>query len=595
MIALLLLGCDDGDGAVDAGPPDAGAPDTGLAIAPIALPMPPRLTPCADGWRELTDTLTDVTRCDPWPAEGRLDCPDGETHFVGEPGCHRVGGVCPMDGFPADVPTDAVYVSAGATGGDGSRASPFGTLQEGIDAAPDGGTVAVGVGDYPEPNFLRERDLTIIGACQDTRVFTDTGIPFFVRLGRLDLRRMTIGGNVLGVSLNASDGTLRELTFETRGTSISVANYGVVDAERIWHRSGADSAIRVQAGGRLTLRHAVIESGRGSAMEASGGTLEASDVLVREMGGDLVLGFEGAQIQLSRAWLGDGPESTIFATTGSHIGLREVVVRGGDVVGDTQSLGALFGSTLEVERAWLDGLPLVAAGALDPDASLSVTDVVVTDPVSVPALGAGHGFEVVDGAEATFTRVRVERATELGFLITGAGTTATLTDVDVRDTVAGPLSYGRALQTQVGAVVEGTRIAVAGSRELAVVVAGEGARATYRELTVVGTEERSCASTTCQGFGAGTALGAYQGGALDVARFEVAQSALIGAQVADGSAIDLAEGIVRDNPVGINVQVNGYDLSRLTRGVAYRNNGVNLDATSLPLPELDTLVVSSGP
>ncbi len=79
-------------------------------------------------------------------------------------------------------------------------------------------------------------------------------------------------------------------------------------------------------------------------------------------------------------------------------------------------------------------------------------------------------------------------------------------------------------------------------------------------------------------------MGAYEGGHVTLENFRLRAHALAGAQLATGGAIDLSEGEVLDNPVGVNVQVDGYDVGRLTTGVIYRNNGVNLDSESLVVP-----------
>jgi hypothetical protein len=42
---------------------------------------------------------------------------------------------------------------------------------------------------------------------------------------------------------------------------------------------------------------------------------------------------------------------------------------------------------------------------------------------------------------------------------------------------------------------------------------------------------------------------------------------------------------VAESAIGACVQVEGYDLSRLMTDVSYRDNGANLQATSLPVPE----------
>lgn len=49
-------------------------------------------------------------------------------------------------------------------------------------------------------------------------------------------------------------------------------------------------------------------------------------------------------------------------------------------------------------------------------------------------------------------------------------------------------------------------------------------------------------------------------------------------------ALDLHVGEVSGNPVGANVHDPGFDIARLTDQVVYRDNGRDLDATSLPLP-----------
>ena len=49
-------------------------------------------------------------------------------------------------------------------------------------------------------------------------------------------------------------------------------------------------------------------------------------------------------------------------------------------------------------------------------------------------------------------------------------------------------------------------------------------------------------------------------------------------------SVDLRNGVVEQSAIGACVQVDGYDLSRLNQGVEYRDNGTNLETTSLPVP-----------
>lgn len=127
--------------------PEDGGIDAAAARSPVVL------TPCRAGWREVLDP-DGVLRCEPWPESGRRDdCPFGETHLPGTPGCARIGPECPADGWPADLPTDRpiVYVDDEAlVGGDGSRERPLRTIGEAQMWTPRGGVIAVRTGRYDE-------------------------------------------------------------------------------------------------------------------------------------------------------------------------------------------------------------------------------------------------------------------------------------------------------------------------------------------------------------------------------------------------------------------------------------------------------------
>ena len=42
---------------------------------------------------------------------------------------------------------------------------------------------------------------------------------------------------------------------------------------------------------------------------------------------------------------------------------------------------------------------------------------------------------------------------------------------------------------------------------------------------------------------------------------------------------------MRENLIGACIQIDGFDLSRIMRNVAYTDNESNLEATTLPVPE----------
>src|SRR5262245_17734248 len=150
VVSVALFGCgkDFPRSGVDAGTEDAGP---GFEPDP---PAAPGFVPCPDGWREVADPGSPgLVTCDPWPESGPEDCtaPD-EAHFPGEPGCRRVGTACPAGDWAEDIPggSTVLYVRAGAAGGDGSLALPFGSVGAAVAAAPDDAVIAISKGTFNE-------------------------------------------------------------------------------------------------------------------------------------------------------------------------------------------------------------------------------------------------------------------------------------------------------------------------------------------------------------------------------------------------------------------------------------------------------------
>jgi hypothetical protein len=83
----------------------------------------------------------------------------------------------------------------------------------------------------------------------------------------------------------------------------------------------------------------------------------------------------------------------------------------------------------------------------------------------------------------------------------------------------------------------------------------------------------------------GTALGVFGGASITATRFALRTADLCGVHVGAGSAMDLATGEIAGCLLGACVQSEGYDLARLSNDVRYRDNGTNLDTTTLPTPD----------
>jgi hypothetical protein len=187
--------------------------------------------------------------------------------------------------------------------------------------------------------------------------------------------------------------------------------------------------------------------------------------------------------------------------------------------------------------------------------------------------------------ELHVTRAHVERATEIGVAAQGLGTIVRVEDLVVRETRSGlDDHFGRAVAAHDGARLEIERALLERNHEICA-GAFEGAELAMTETVIRDTLARPCAGGGCEGFGAGIGAGGYLGGHVSLRRFVIERSALAGLQIARDGAVDATGGVIRDNPIGANVQIPGYDLTRVGRDVRYVDNGQNLDATELGVPE----------
>jgi hypothetical protein len=230
----------------------------------------------------------------------------------------------------------------------------------------------------------------------------------------------------------------------------------------------------------------------------------------------------------------------------------------------------------------------------DPDSRLVLTDAIVSDtrPRALDS-GGGFGIGVRRGSRLEATRVLVVGNRETGVGVSDEGTTASLTDVAIRDTRerGSDLTTGYGLITQFGATTNATRLVVAGAREFGIVSISNG-DITLESVSVTDVVTSACA---CDDRVYGHALSGA-GARLSVTDFVVRNAATCGLFVSllpgftSVAEVDLSDGLVEAAAIGACVQVVDYDLNRLTTDVVFRDNGANLDTTRLPVPTtLDSL------
>lgn len=698
----------------DGGGSDATLPVTGPDIPwldagtpPIAAPAPPTFTPCPTGWREVAPSDADgVATCEPFPEAGALECPDGEAHFPGEPGCAPIGAPCPAGEWPEGLPPDAtvLFVRPGAGGGTGTREAPFGTVREAIAAAPDGATIALSRGLFTE-SVMVDRAVTVRGACARDTIITspeigahlvaagaaledvsirDTGSA---GLAVYDTPRARVAGvlveraNVEGVLVAAATLDVRALVVrDTRpdgdgygGAAIDVTDRAHLTMGRaILERSASYAAyvddatlvasdvvlrdtrpqpadgrrgfgISVSSAGRAELTRALVErcSAAGVLARGAGTSLVMTDSVVREVRPGTGAGEDGMGISILNAARAELTRVRVAGATDLAIEAAgiDTVIAVSDGLLARSGYGAAFhtNASARATRLRVMGCGTLGVG-VGSGAEGSLSDVSVSDTLAMSDVAVGV---LVNGARAAFSRLAVERAEGVGVMATGASTVV-LEDSTIRDTRWAPPGgdgfLGRGLMAQLGAQLDAERVSIERTAGVGISVVGADARVTLldgvvrdsvggfsdgwgsagvfverdasvslsrvvcsrnetfgvaatlggaivlSDVAVWDTIPSACAATTCADQPAGIGAAGYLGGRLGFSRFSIARAHLCGVQVAREGELDLAHGEVAESAIGVCLQVEGYDVGRLTDAVRYRDNGATIEATTFPVP-----------
>jgi len=500
------LGCGGGleGGVGDAGPAVDDGGDAG--VQPRA-PAPPQLAPCAPGFREVLDGEGPAT-CEPWPEEGRVDCPQGQAHFVGEPGCRGVGRPCPASDFPTELPADRVviYVRPGVPG-DGTEPTPFDTLAAAVAAVPaSGAVIALSRGEHTaEVTVELAEGVELWGACAELTVIRSS-TP--TRRGLV-----TTGYAATGV---------RDLRLEPgpRPGFVSAGPDGDMHLEGVVVEDAELPAVGIITRGRLSARDLVVRRMRpgGRALSVGPGSVAeirsavfaslSADAAVYASGFDTRLILEdfalhdapgrglqvqaGARLELSRAALeGAGTAAVVITNEGTTASLDQVLVRetGADVLGEMGHAVHAGHSSVQVRRSHFDRSTELGVLGSGEGAALDLEDVLITGTRPRPSDDAlGRGLNVVDGASVTGSRIAVEDCTDVGVFLSLANTSAVLGDLAIRRTVMEPSdpTGGRGLGVQTGAVATLERLLLEDNEIIGLFAGGDGARAEGTEVTARG-------------------------------------------------------------------------------------------------------------
>jgi len=387
------------------------------------------------------------------------------------------------------------------------------------------------------------------------------------------------------------------------GSAVRLSEAAVRDTQSLESDGTRGRGLNVGSGASVEVMRAVFERNRSIGVYASdeGTTLRLSDIVLRDTRGQQSDGTGGrglnvefgANAEVGRGVLEGNREVAVIARdVATSARLSDVVIRNtqseeSDGTGG-RGLAAENGASVELMRALLASNRELGVYAADTSTSLQLADVVIRDTESQESDGiGGRGLNVVRGAITEVMRGVFERNREVGVFADGASTRVLLSDTLVRDTQSQQSDgrFGRGVDVQLAASVEVVRGLFSRNRDAGVLAIGEGASGHLSDVVVRDTLEAACVVDSCPDSTGGSGAVSVLGADLSITRFALRQAALCGAQVARDAELDLSHGEVSGNPIGACIQVEGYDVGRLTAGVACLDNGSNLETTTLPVPE----------
>ena len=382
-----------------------------------------------------------------------------------------------------------------------------------------------------------------------------------------------------------------------------------------WEIDGSGGrGVSVGPGTTVELRRLLVSNNREVGVWAglAGTTLLLEDAAVvdtqSEVGGRSGQGMSvetGAIAVVRRTWFARnrligiaavGEGSTDTSLTAEDLFVRDTRPRELDAFGG-RAVEIESGAVAQITRALIERNHEVSVFVSDADSVLDLEDVAVRDSLSreLDRTG-GRGIVAQVGAAIRISRALVERSRGSALASLGPAAVLDLEDVVVRDTLGEEVDgqLGRALGVQQGALATVRRVVLERSRNVALFAGLEGAVVDAQDLQIRDSSVESCTeSGACPRRSSGDGVGVHEGAAVSIDRFLIANAQRCGAQVATDSQLDLSNGEVTGCVIGACIQIDGFDTDRLTREVVFHDNEVNLQATSLPVPDPVELDLSS--
>ena len=432
-VMAALSSCDGASTLADGGPADGDPEDAALVPrppAPPSAPEEPSFT-CAAGFA-VTLLPGGASVCEPW-SSNRPRCAAGSRLAAGL-GCVPLASDCSVDA-PVELDLGATFVREGSTGGDGSRALPFGTVAEAV--ASGALVIALAPGTYDVPSTLAGQ--TLAGTCPTATILRLAGST---RLTNVTLRRLGVTGP--GTLIAASGRTsLDRVEIAVLGGGIRVE--GALEVRETTIRDLSLDAVRTARASSILLEDVAIERIRGVALRVDAATPSGTDVTLRRV----VIDDVRASVENAAAILLD------------HAGALTIdglVIEDGDVHGVVAIAEVATVHDVIIRRMAGAGVFLEVGTGGDTEPQV-LSSLWTADTAGGVALG--HGFYAVNDlvverasgigvgvvyGSAEFSRVLIDGAAGEGIDLDLRDSSAVLRDLHVRNVVhVGPLDGGALL------------------------------------------------------------------------------------------------------------------------------------------------------
>jgi hypothetical protein len=377
---------------------------------PVSPPQPPRYQPCPFGW-----TDDPALRACHGPT---APCPGEQRRSAGETACRAPGPPTPPPGddWPQGLDEQRTrFVRTGALGGDGSRAQPWGSLDQALGRGPADITLALARGTYSLPPELGGVSRILGLSTTETRLVASATVS--VRQG------LTLAALTLDTPLLRTHGTARLDGVVLTGALV------VDDGELTLFDVLAEGRVRVR-GGHLVVRDTWLVAPL-LALDVDGG----GSALVEESSLRGGLYARGAVTVRDSVLRSTGHPALIVQQA-------EVILSGVDLDADGTMITTLVSSAATLSGSRVLFGPGQTALDAAPSAQVLLEDVVFAGGSRTLSSRALHGFD----AQITLRRARVEAPYSAAIELDGAASQLTLEDYSTTSSRAGALDIVAGLQ-----------------------------------------------------------------------------------------------------------------------------------------------------